>query len=106
MKVNIEHLMNFVQRWRRSKTSIKLYKVNQTSHFENELKSIYMYLKFKIKEPNIANKFVKKVLKTLYSLEYLPERYARISTFNNNRNLRRIFIDNYLIVYEVLNKTR
>lgn len=87
--------------------SIKLYKVNQTSPFENELKSIYMYLAFKIKEPNIATKFVKNVLKTLYSLEYLPERYARISNFNNkNRNLRRIFIDNYVIIYEVLNDTR
>lgn len=88
-------------------TSNKSYIVNQTSPFENELESIYRYLAFKLKEPNTAKKFYRKVINKLNSLQYFPERYTRISNFENkNRNLRKLLIDNYLIVYEVLNDAR
>ncbi len=49
---------------------------------------------------NIKNK--NKIL----SLQYLPERYSRIfkSKFKN-RNLRKLLINNFVIIYEVRNDT-
>lgn len=78
-----------------------------TANFEEELQNIIYYISYKLAEPMIANKFYDKVIKTIYSLQYLPERYLRVSDFvNKKRNLRRLLIDNYTIIYEVNNNTR
>ena len=85
----------------------KSYIVKQTSPFENELELIYRYLAFKLKEPNTAKRFYRNVISKLNSLQYFPERYTKISNFENkSRNLRKLLIDNYLIIYEVLNDAR
>ena len=59
------------------------YNIKTTKAFEEELLDIYSYI-----------------------VEYLPERYSRIfkSKFKN-RNLRKLLINNFVIIYEVRNDT-
>ena len=51
-------------------------------------------------------KNIKKIRNKILSLQYLPERYSRIfkSKFKN-RNLRKLLINNFVIIYEVRNDT-
>ena len=84
---------------------IKKYKIITFPSFENELDEIYNYLLKILNEPNIANKFHKKFLKQIKSLQYFPERNIKIFS-KRNKNLRRLLIDNYSIIYEVKRNTR
>lgn len=83
------------------------YIIRQTSSFEKELEKIYLYITFRLKEPKIAKKIFRKVKKEIYSLQYSPERYTKIfNDKNTNRNIRRMLVNKYLIIYEVDNNTR
>ena len=76
--------------------------IKQTASFETEMEQIYSYIVFKLKEPHIAKKFYQKVIKKIYSLQYSPQRNMKIYNYwDTSRNLRKIKIDNYLIIYEV-----
>lgn len=81
------------------------YIIRQTTSFEIELEDIYRYLAFTLKEPNTAEKYLNMIIKRIYSLQYFPERYSRIHNFKN-RILRKMPINNYLVIYEVDNNTR
>ena len=72
-----------------------------------DLQNIYTYITQNLKEKNIANNLIKKLLNSISSLNYLPERYVRILyPISNNKNLRKFTIDNYIVVYEVVRDTR
>ena len=78
------------------------YIIKPSPSFENELNDLYRYILFKFKEPMIASKFYDKIKNTILSLEYFPERYMKISDFNHkNRNMRKLIIERYIIIYEV-----
>ena len=79
------------------------YKIIWLNSFKRELSHIYYYLSIKLKEPSIANKFHSKVLKILSTLSYFPERFPKI---NHNKNIRKIPIDKYVILYTVNHDTR
>ena len=81
------------------------YIIRQTTSFEIELENIYRYLAFTLKEPNTAEKYLNMIIKRIYSLQYFPERYSKIHN-SKNRILRKMPINNYLIIYEVDNNTR
>lgn len=86
---------------------VEYYKILQTNEFEEELEEIYRYIALKLKEPSIARNFYKKVIKSINSLKYLPERNCQIGSFKNkSRNLRRILVNHYVIIYEIKNDTR
>lgn len=86
---------------------INKYIIKPTSSFENDLQKLYKYIAFNLKEPLTAKKFYSKVIKQIYSLQYYPEKYIKISNCKNkSRNLRRLLIDKYVIIYEVNNSTR
>ena len=88
-------------------TSNKKYTVLPTYTFKEELKNITSYFKYKIKESLLTKRFYKNVSNKIKSLEFMPERYTRISDLKNkNRNIRKLLIDNYTIIYEVINDTR
>lgn len=79
------------------------YQLIWLNSFKDELSHIYYYLSNILKEPSIANNFHHKVFKILSSLSYFPERYQRISS---HKNIRRIPINNYIILYTVNHNTR
>ncbi len=82
------------------------YNIKTTKAFEEELLDIYSHIVDYLQEPKIANEKYKKIRNKILSLQYLPERYSRIfkSKFKN-RNLRKLLINNFVIIYEVRNDT-
>lgn len=85
--------------------SILKYSINITPTFGKELEQIYQYMVDNLKVPNIANKFNKKVKNSIFSLTYFPERFSKILISNSN-NLRKLIVDNYIIIYEVNSNKR
>lgn len=77
-----------------------------TNTFKKEFNKIIRYLKYTLDEELIANRLYKKVIKEISSLNFMPERYSKINiTYNKTRNLRKVLIDNYIVIYEVNNNT-
>lgn len=81
------------------------YKVNLTSQFIEELDKI---LYFSLYSQKTVKKLYDKIKNSVLSLDFSPERYFRISNMKKykNLNIRRLPIDNYIIIYEVNNNTR
>lgn len=85
---------------------INRYTILPTASFKKELNEIVYYLKNKLKEPKIAKRFYKNVIKNMNSLSFMPERYKRIEeVYNRKKNLRRMLVNNYVIIYEVKKDT-
>ena len=83
------------------------YTVHLTPSFESELEKIYRYLRFNLNNPSVAQKFYNIIIKKAYSLQQYPERHSKILGFKlENKNLRKLPIKNYIIIYEVDNNTR
>ena len=57
------------------------------------------YIIYILQEDRIANNLYNKILEQIYSLEYFPNRYSRIQ----DTELRKLLIENYIIVYYVYN---
>lgn len=76
------------------------YKINQTNKFENELRNIFDYLYFNLKEPRTAENMLKLIINKIYSLQYFPEKYPKLNN-SPNKNLRKLYVKNYIIIYEV-----
>ena len=80
--------------------------IEPTPQFEKEFDNILYYLENVLKKPITKNHFFKKVTKGINSLSLFPERFVRIPYKDKNRNLRRLLVNNYVIIYEVKKDTR
>ena len=80
--------------------NVKKYEVIWLNSFKNELSHIYNYLSVNLNEHSVAKKLHKKILNSLYYLSYYPNIYQKI---NHRKNIRRIPIDKYVILYTVDN---
>ena len=80
------------------------YKVNTTMAFEEELQFIYEYIANQLQEPNIAKQNYKKIRDKILTLQYWPERHQNIFK-SKFKNLRKLLINNFVIIYEVRNDT-
>ena len=86
---------------------IDKYMIRTSPTFEEELTKIYKYILYQQRKPISAKTFYRKVIKEIYYLKYFPERYVKISSYKNqNKNLRRLPINKYVVIYEVKNDTR
>lgn len=86
---------------------VNKYAIFPSATFKRELKEIIYYFKQKLKEPIIAKNFYKNVIKEINSLEFMPERHIKITYYKDKkRNLHRLLIYNYVIIYEVDNSTQ
>lgn len=56
----------------------KKYKIKLSVKTKNDCKSIIRYIKYKLLEPTIAEKYVKLIRNELNSLEYKPQKFAVI----------------------------
>lgn len=82
------------------------YSIITTNTFKYELKNIYHYIYYILKEPLLADNFYKTVINEISSLKFMPERYMKILNKNRQRNLRRLPINKYVVIYEINNNTR
>ena len=84
-----------------------IYKILTTSNFEIEFQKIFYYINFNLKEPLVARKFYSKIISSITSLNYFPERYPKFSDFkNHDSNIRKLIVDKYIIIYQVKNDSR
>lgn len=79
------------------------YQIITTKEFEEELEKIYYYFLYFLKEIKLAKLFYSQIINSIFSLEYFPKRYNKVSNFlnYNNRDIRKLIIKKYIIIYEV-----
>lgn len=77
---------------------MKNYNIQTTQNFEEEFRDILYYISSILKEPIISKKLYSKIINKLLSLNIFPERYTLISY---NENIRKLLIDNFVIIYQV-----
>lgn len=86
---------------------INKFTVRPSASFKQELKDIIHYIRVRLKEPLIAKKFYDNVINKISSLSFMPERYMKIyTTKDKSRNIRKLPVKDYLIIYEVNKNTR
>ena len=80
------------------------YKVNLTPQFTEEL---YRILYFSQYSQNSLDEIFYKIRNSVLSLDFVPERFYRISKLKKykNKNIRRLPIGKLIIIYEVNNIT-
>lgn len=81
------------------------YTIHPTNQFKEEMDNIIYYIKYKLKNPIIADKFYKDIINRISSLQFMPEKYAKIYDLKN-RKLRKLRVNKYIIVYYIDNHTR
>ena len=80
------------------------YVVHWTKNFSWELDEIYNNLFYFTSSLKIANRFYQNITEHISKLDLYPERYSKIFlSKNQKRDLRKIPIKNYTIIYEVDN---
>lgn len=71
------------------------------------MQNIHFYIEYYFKEKNTASKIVNKILNSILSLSYLPEKYVKLESWNDNtKNVRKMKVNNYIIIYEVNKEKR
>lgn len=75
------------------------YKIITYNSFENELDEIIYYIAHFLNEPKIAQKMHYNIIKKILSLEQFPEGYPKLHY--NNPNVRKLYVKNYIIIYEI-----
>ena len=66
----------------------------------DDLRSIYSYIAFKLKEPDIAKKLVDKIRNDIRKLDEQPERYAPVEWEPwKSMGMRKLPIGNYVVLY-------
>ena len=85
----------------------KDYKIQLSISAQNDLKSIAMYIKNQLHEPNIARKYVKQIKKELKTLEYNPQKFSVIDMkFKNAPIIRKLIIKNHIAFYIINEKEK
>ena len=95
-------MKNFVKEWRRDTILTNKYIITFSNYFYDEIKYIFDYINFRLKEPVIAKDLYNKIIYSIYSLEYFPQRYPKINNFKN-QNFHKLIVSNYIIIYEIDN---
>lgn len=54
------------------------YKIELSIKAKNDLKSIIMYIKDKLQEPNIAKNYARQIKEEIKTLEYNPQKFSVI----------------------------
>lgn len=76
------------------------YSIKQEKSFKRELRNIYEYISYDLKEKRIAIKLINSITEKLKVLEYFP--FAnKIVLKEENFEYRKFIIKNYIIIYKV-----
>ena len=78
------------------------YKIQFSKDARNDLKDIYIYIKYNLQEPVIAKKFIDKIRNEIYKLRDNPTIYAIIKDeIIKKREIRKIKVNNYIVFYRL-----
>ena len=82
----------------------ELYKVVYSPYAANDLKDIYSYIAYSLREPQTAKRIVNRIQTQARKLDSMPERFA---VFENSSSgdiqLRKVPVGNYLLLYGINN---
>ena len=80
----------------------KRFRVEYTPEALDDLRAIYSYIAFHLKERGIAAKLSERIRREIRSLNEMPERYAPVSWEPwASMGMRKLPIDNYIVFYLV-----
>lgn len=78
------------------------YDVQISNQAERDLYDILHYIEFGLQEPNIAEKFYKKVNEKISNLDVNPKKYQIVDEIVIKRlELRKFSVNNYIVFYKV-----
>ncbi|MBQ1291480.1 MAG: type II toxin-antitoxin system RelE/ParE family toxin [Lachnospiraceae bacterium] len=78
------------------------YVVRYTVEAQEDLKSIYAYIAFHLKERATAQKLVNEIRKEIRSLDVMPERYTRVDWEPwASEGMRKFPVGNFVVYYMV-----
>lgn len=81
------------------------YKIIPTPSYKQELALVYNYIFLNLKSPITAKRLHNSIKKKILSLQYFPQRCPKIHFYKND-NIRKLLINDYIIIYEVHIDTR
>jgi toxin ParE1/3/4 len=83
------------------------YKIELSIKAKNDLKSITMYIKDKLQEPNIARNYVRQIKEEIKTLEYSPQKFSAIDMeLKNFPIIRKLIIKNHIAFYIINEKEK
>ena len=78
------------------------FKIIYTQEFKEELKEIYKYISNVLKEKQIANRLIIKILNKISDLKIFPRLYMKIEKMDRLHNeYHRLVVNNYIVLYTV-----
>lgn len=85
---------------------MKQYKVEYTPAAKADLKSIYTYIAFQLKERTTARNIVNRIRKQIRELDTSPERYVAVDWKPwSEMGMRKVPVGNYVVFYYVIHDT-
>ena len=86
---------------------MKKYKVQLSNQAKEDYKSIIRYIKYKLLEPNIAERYAELIKNELNTLKNNPQRFAIIDyDIIKKYNFRKLIIKNYIVFYRINEDTK
>lgn len=83
---------------------MKKYNIEYSKESKEDLIGIKQYIKYKLQEPETANKLISKIRKSIKTLKENPEIYAIIDDdIIRKLEIRKLIVDNYIIFYRIKN---
>ncbi len=83
-----------------------IYSVIYSSEAKDDLKSIYSYIAFDLKVPDIAQNQVNRIRKEIRSLAFMPARYQIIDWEPlQSMKIHKLPIDNFIAYYTINSET-
>ena len=83
---------------------MKKYNIEYSKESKEDLIEIKQYIKYNLQEPEIANKLISKIRKSIRTLKDNPEIYAIIDDdIIRKLEIRKLIVDNYIIFYRMKN---
>ena len=85
---------------------MKQYNIEYSRESKEDLIEIKQYIKYNLQEPEMANKLILKIRKSIKTLQNNPEIYTIIDDdVIRKLEIRKLIIDNYIVFYRIKNDT-
>ena len=83
---------------------MKKYNIEYSKESKEDLIGIKQYIKYNLQEPEIANKLISKIRKSIKMLNDNPEIYTIIDDdVIRKLEIRKLIVDNYIVFYRIKN---
>lgn len=81
------------------------YKVFIKKDAKEDIADIYHYIKYTLQSSDAAMNIVKKIEESIMDLNFMPERFELLGLEGSGyKNIRKLIVKNYIVVYKVLKK--